>query len=135
MFSKTLDITAHSLPVFIVTVGWDYYHEPIDYTMDEASSACRHSDVHTFDSFRSCLSCGEIITEATSLAISESPYRYEPLGYETEQCIQLVHVYPGQEQDDITYELVNVNLAAAPVYEAVLMPGRQQAAMIPSPKA
>jgi hypothetical protein len=89
--------------------------------MDETSNTCRHTDVQTFDSFRCCLSCGELVTELASPSISDPPFEYKPLDCESEQHIRLVHVHPGLKREDIVCELVHVSLAAAriPVYEAV----------------
>ena len=87
--------------------------------MDETSSTCRHTDVQVFDAFRCCMSCGDLVPESASLAIPVLPFEYRPLDCEDEQRIRLVHVRPGQKQDDIVCDLVHVSLAAAPVYEAV----------------
>lgn len=106
-------------------MGRRYHYASIALTMDQASGACRHTDTRTFDSCRCCMSCGEMLTTAVSSAESEATcsgtpfYEYTPLDYNTGQHIRLMKLYPGQTQDDIRCELVNVNLAASPIYEAV----------------
>jgi len=82
-------------------------------------NTCRHKHVETTDSFSCCLSCGELVEEATSSSPPERRFKYEPLDYETEQYIRLVRLHPGQKQDDIVCELVHVSLASEPLYEAV----------------
>ena len=85
--------------------------------MDKTPSTCRHTDVQTFETFRCCLSCGEIITN--DICRSTPFYEYQPLNCESEQHIRLVRIHRGQKQDDIVCDLLSVDLAAAPVYEAV----------------
>jgi len=115
-----LPTRAHSyrLPVFAVGPP---VRQTKDYAMDETSSTCRHTDVQTFDSFRCCLSCGDLITEPASPAVSERPFKYKPLHCDGEQHVRLVRVHPGQKHDDIVCELVHVSLIGAdvPAYEAV----------------
>jgi len=95
------------------------------YAMDEASSSCRHTDVQAFDSFHCCLSCGEIVAEATLPVFPEATcpntpyYKYEPLDYNIGQQIRLVQVYPGRKEDRIMCEIVHADLANAPIYEAL----------------
>lgn len=87
--------------------------------------ACRHPDIQRFDDIRCCLSCGEALFEAdpepkTTLDESWSPqYRYKPLRYSLGQEIRLVVLFAGDFSDDLTCEIVHVNLADNPVYEAV----------------
>jgi len=93
--------------------------------MDRVVDVCRHADFRTSYFYRCCLSCGEVFTEETSPGSSKaiqsntSFYAYEPLEYNTRQGIRLVHVLPGQKQDDVVCELFHADLASAPVYEAV----------------
>ena len=82
-------------------------------------NTCRHTHVETTDSFSCCLSCGELVEEATSSSTPERRFKYEPLDCENEQHIRLVHIHPGARQDDIVFDLVHVSLATVPVYEAV----------------
>jgi hypothetical protein len=87
--------------------------------------ACRHPDIQKFDGFRCCLSCGEAIfddipQEQQIVADQDmSKYQYRPLNYGLGQEIRLVVLHPGKEPDEITCDIVHVNLLDDPVYEAV----------------
>jgi hypothetical protein len=87
--------------------------------------ACRHPDIQKFDGFRCCLSCGEAIfddvsqEEQTTNDKNTSNYQYKPLNYELGQEIRLVVLHPGRETDDLTCDIVHVNLLDDPIYEAV----------------
>jgi hypothetical protein len=84
---------------------------------------CRHPDIQKFDGFRCCLSCGEAVfedaTEQNSDITPSTDYRYKRLNYELGQEIRLVILYPGIEQEDLTCDIVHVNLLDKPAYEAV----------------
>jgi len=86
---------------------------------------CRHHDVQIFDDFRCCLACGETVFESTPhLANAPSHdgsvfYKYAPLNDVLGQEIRLVVVYPGGLREDVTLDIVHVNLTETPAYEAV----------------
>lgn len=86
---------------------------------------CRHPDVQKFDGLRCCLSCGEAVFEDVyefqqDLDLSTSTnYRYRRLNYELGQEIRLVVLYPGKELEDLTCDIIHVNILDQPVYEAV----------------
>jgi hypothetical protein len=91
-------------------------------TMTTPATKCRHIYVQDFVDFRCCLSCDELFTETKprSLSTATPPlYKYEPLEREAGQHTRLVRIRPGREQDDIICEIVQVDLADSPVYEAV----------------
>jgi hypothetical protein len=87
--------------------------------------SCRHPDIQKFDQLRCCLSCGEAVFENTIdieqdvYSLSSSSYQYRRLNYELGQEIRLVVLFPGQELEDITCNIIHVNLLDQPVYEAV----------------
>jgi hypothetical protein len=87
--------------------------------------ACRHPDIQKFDGFRCCLSCGEAIfddvsqEEQTTNDKNTSNYQYKPLNYGLGQEIRLVVLHPGRESDDMTCDIIHVNLLDDPIYEAV----------------
>ncbi|EAT92408.1 hypothetical protein SNOG_00913 [Parastagonospora nodorum SN15] len=87
--------------------------------------ACRHPDIQRFDGFRCCLSCGETTFEDAekpeqgSDLTASTGYQYRRLNYELGQEIRLVVLYPGKELEDITCDIIHVNLLDKPIYEAV----------------
>jgi hypothetical protein len=87
--------------------------------------ACSHPDIQKFDELRCCLSCGEVILEdivdieQDVHKSSSSVYQYKSLNYELGQEIRLVVLYPGRELDDITCNIIHVNLLDKPAFEAV----------------
>jgi hypothetical protein len=87
--------------------------------------ACRHPDIQKFDGLRCCLSCGEAIFDdfpQTQQVLDDENtlnYQYKPLNYELGQEIRLAVLHPGREPDDITCDIVHVNLLDNPAYEAV----------------
>jgi hypothetical protein len=83
---------------------------------------CRHPDIRTFDDVRCCLSCGEPVTDTVE-EIEDTPasskYRYKRLDYDLGQEIRLIKVLPGKEFDVLECQIVHVNLATVPAFEAV----------------
>jgi hypothetical protein len=85
---------------------------------------CPHRDIWRFDDFLCCFSCGDVVSEQTaeSAAIAKqmrwSTYRYRSLD-EHEKQIRLIHLRPGQADEDLFCDIVHVDLADGPVYEAV----------------
>jgi hypothetical protein len=82
-------------------------------------AGCRHPDIQRFDDIRCCLSCGEAIFETAPRLPATARYQYQPLEYRLGQEIRLVELYPGESSDDLKIDLIHVNLADKPVYEAV----------------
>lgn len=88
-------------------------------------AACRHSDIQRFGDMRSCLSCGETIfdtkPEPTRLPLpyDSVQYRYRPFKYGLCEEIRLVLLHAGSYWDELICDIVVVNLADRPVYEAL----------------
>jgi hypothetical protein len=88
-------------------------------------AACRHSDIQRFGDMRSCLSCGETIfdtkPEPTRLPLpyDSVQYRYRPFEYGQGEEIRLVLLHAGNYWDELICDLIVVNLADRPVYEAL----------------
>jgi hypothetical protein len=86
---------------------------------------CRHHDIQKFDNIRCCLACGEAVFESTpNLTFSPQHegsvfYKYAPLNYALGQEIRLAVVFPGLPSDDVSLDIVHVNLTDQPAYEAV----------------
>lgn len=88
-------------------------------------AACRHSDIQRFGDMRSCLSCGETIfdtkPEPTRLPLpyDSVQYRYRPFEHGLGEEIRLVLLHAGSYWDELICDIVVVNLADRPVYEAL----------------
>jgi hypothetical protein len=88
-------------------------------------SACRHHDIQKFDKIRCCLSCGEAMfenefeKEQNLDSFVSLPYQYRRLNYELRPEVRLVVLHQGQKLDDITCDVIHVNLLNKPAYEAV----------------
>ncbi|KAH7073320.1 heterokaryon incompatibility protein-domain-containing protein [Paraphoma chrysanthemicola] len=86
--------------------------------------ACRHPDIQKFDEIRCCLSCGEAVFESNATLEPDSEestslYKYRRLNYTLGQEIRLIMLHPGSDQQDLTCDIVHVNLLDKPTYEAV----------------
>ena len=88
-------------------------------------AACRHSDVQRFGDMRSCLSCGETTFETNPepmcLPMPSDSSQYQYKTFEPGSCeeIRLVLLHAGSYMDELICDIVVVNLADRPVYEAL----------------
>jgi hypothetical protein len=88
---------------------------------------CRHTDIRRFDGMRCCLACGEAVFETSTKPHIEpslncaktDDYEYTDLNTNLGQEIRLIAVMPGEPTDSLVCEIVHVNLAENPNYEAV----------------
>lgn len=77
-----------------------------------AQSKCRHHDLRAFDDFKCCLSCGE--------SVSDSTYHYRRFSYQRRHEIRLLVLHGGQQSDQLTCDIIHVDLAdKPPAYEAL----------------
>lgn len=86
---------------------------------------CRHPDIHQFGEIRCCLSCGEAVFETPSEpdstldGIWSLKYRYRPLRHGLGQEIRVMVLFAGEPLDELVCDIVVVNLADRPAYEAL----------------
>jgi len=86
---------------------------------------CRHHDVQIFDNMRCCLACGETQLESppdqstVAQCSRRAPYKYARLNYAFGQEIRLVILFPGRPTDEIEVDIVHVDVANHPPYEAI----------------
>ncbi|KAJ8116108.1 hypothetical protein OPT61_g2397 [Boeremia exigua] len=86
---------------------------------------CRHPDIHQFGDIRCCLSCGEALFETAPRpeCIADDSnslgYRYKSLRHTIGEEIRIIVLYAGEPSDDLLCDIVIVNLADRPAYEAV----------------
>jgi hypothetical protein len=93
--------------------------------MSSREQSCRHHDIQVFNDFRCCLACGETVFNQLSKEDRKNEcetsiwYRYRRLNYELGQEVRLLILYPAEDGENLTSDIVHVNLADKPVYEAL----------------
>jgi hypothetical protein len=86
---------------------------------------CRHPDIQRFGEIRCCLSCGEAVFDGADIESRIEPlqpshyYQYNPLRRVLGREIRLIVLFAGEPKDDLCCDIITVNLADQPSYEAV----------------
>jgi hypothetical protein len=89
------------------------------------TQSCPHEDIRVRDGLRSCLACEETVFNQLVKKVGNfehqpsTRYRYNYLNYGRAKEIRLLILQPGREEDELTCDIIHVNLVDKPVYEAL----------------